>query len=203
MRGYLAEPDNRSNRAIPAIALVLCVAGAAASILMAFRLSGDALSKAGFVFGGLGLIVSLAGFGFTIWQLMRTQHAAAAATQALDEARRQFATLDVLGELHIMRITSESVREHVVGLRWPSANFGYDRLREKLMRVISVPDQLTGGEIETAKDYVAHILGVSSETEALSPGDAFESTRLTGRLKELENFALQLEYRIRNQFSGS
>jgi len=203
MSGYRDETRDGLSIVPHMVWSVLFAVGLGASVILGLLLSDRALTKLGFIFGCIGLLVSVAGFGFTIWQLLRTQRAADAATEALQTARKEFATLDVLGELHIMRITSESVREHVVGLRWPSANFGYDRLREKLMRVISVPEQLTHEESEIAKDFVAHILGVSSETEALAIGDPFDVVRLTARLKELENFALQVEYRIRDQFRGS
>jgi hypothetical protein len=156
-----------------------------------------------FLFGGIGLTVTVAGFAFTIWQLRRTQTATDAATNALDRARREFATLNVLEELQAVRSAAESTREHMLGQRWPAANGGYDRIREKLMRIVSTAGQLSDQEDEDAKNYVAHILGASAEIEGLNAGDVFDSASLRNRLRELENFSLQVEIRTRENFSGS
>lgn len=203
MQGYRSTHDE-SDPNFPFIGWGLVAAfGVIGTALLGLFLPKAEVDFAAFLFGGVGVVVSVVGFAFTIWQLRRTVAATDAATGALDRARKEFATLDVLDELHAVRSSAEATREHMLGRRWPAVCSGYDRIREKLMRIVATADQLIEAESEEAKDYLAHILGASSELEVLESGAEFDAPPLTNRLKELENFTLQVEYRIKDQFRAS
>lgn len=204
MQGYRLQSSENDDSSFPFVAWGGAgLVGIGGTAVLAWLLSEAALEFTAFMFGGIGLVVSALGFGFTIWQLRRTEKATDAATNALERARKEFATLDVLAELHAVRSSAEATREHMLGGRWPAVSAGYDRVREKLMRIVATPDQLTDQESEEAKDHVAHILGASGELETLNAGDPFETAPLTNRLKELENFTFQVEYRIKDIFRAS
>lgn len=204
MRGYRVEDEDRSDPNFPFIGWGISgVVGVAGTALLGLTLGASALNFTAFLFGGIGLVVSVVGFAFTIWQLRRTERATDVATAALERARKEFATLDVLTELHGLRSTAEGTREHLLAGRWQPACSGYDRMRDKLMRIIATAEQLRDNEGEEAKDFVAHILGASGELEQLKNDDEFDASPFSNRLKELENYSLQVEYRIKDEFRGS
>jgi hypothetical protein len=204
MRGYRATVEESADANFPIAAWGTASAlGVGGSILLAVLLPQSAVNVVSFIFGGAGLVVSVLGFGFTIWQLRRTQKATGAATEALDKARREFSSLDVLAELHAAKSNAEGTREHLLGKRWIAAAAGYDRVRDRLMRIIAAPEQLSSDESDEAKDFIAHTLGASGDLEQLKDGEDFDASSLRGRLKELENFTLRIEYRIKDALRGS
>lgn len=204
MTGYRSSFEEETNPNFPFVGWgIVATVGAIGTVLLDVFLPPAAASFAAFLFGGIGLVVSFVGFAFTIWQLRRTERATDAATSALERARREFATLDVLSELHALRSTAEATREHLLAHRWPSACSGYDRMRDKLMRIVATAEQLNATESEEAKDFVAHILGASGDLEQVEAAAEFDASSLSNRLKELENFSLQVEYRIKDQFRAS
>lgn len=71
------------------------------------------------------------------------------------------------------------------------------------MRITSAPDQLTNQENEIAKDFVAHLISASIEAESLNTGDPSEGVSWTRLLRQMEDFSLQVEYRVKDEFRGS
>lgn len=204
MVGYRTDARDDPNHAFSNGSWVIVIGlGTLFSVVLGLALPDAAQSTVGFILTAEGLVISLVGFSFTIWQLIRTQRATSAATAALESARRQFGTLDVLGELHTLRSASESVRDNILALRWPAVTLGYDRLRERMMRITSAPDQLTNQENEIAKDFVAHLISASIEAESLNTGDPSEGVSWTRLLRQMEDFSLQVEYRVKDEFRGS
>src|SRR5947208_1895458 len=83
----------------------------------------------------LGLVIGIGGFGYTIYQVMKTQRAAeaarAAAEKAVEESRKKLLAF-FTGNAH--RLTSE-VRSYVQGTNWHAASLRANDLADELAQL--------------------------------------------------------------------
>lgn len=166
--------------------------------------STDWLGLWGFRLTFWGLVVSVAGFIFTIWQLLRTQTAAAAGAEAVGRLRRDFSSLDVIVEI---RSAGEAVRETQAKIgeeSWQSALAGYNKIRICVDKSLAAQTGLAPDDVEALKEYQAHFLGVCDALDSKIRGDTLQlkTALMTSKLRTFEGFLTQLEYRIRNRFGG-
>jgi hypothetical protein len=150
-----------------------------------------------------GLFVSIAGFGFTIWQLMRTRSSAIAASDAVQKLRRDFSSLDVILEISSAMAAAKEAQKNLSAGDWRAALSDYNRIRSCIDKSIAAQTGLLPDEINALQDDQAHFLGACDalEEEIRSSSGLFVNV-LTARLRRFEGFLTQLDYKIRNRFGG-
>jgi hypothetical protein len=97
----------------------------------------------GYWFGLLGLVVSIVGFGFTIYQLMLTRSAAQAAVIASEQAKKRVASYDMIFELSRASSALEATHGHIRRGDWPEVLQGYSEARLALVRISQFPSALS------------------------------------------------------------
>jgi hypothetical protein len=147
--------------------------------------------------------VGIFGFGITFWQLWRTRRAADAAADAVARLKQDFASFDVILELRTARASAAEAGRHVNSGRWPAALVSLNQIRESLQKMLSVRNGLEIGDAERAKDYIAYALGACSSIEDVErAGGDIARTALTGKLRELDGYLIELEGDLKDRFSG-
>lgn len=179
------------------------IVGTILSFFVGSRHSSEWLGLWGFRLTFLGLVVSVAGFIFTIWQLVRTRGATAAVSLAVQRLRRDFGSLDIITELRSAAAAAAEAQNNIGERRWPQALSGYNKIRQSLYKAIAVESALASADVEQVKDYIAHALGACAELDAAQGGVAgIDTVALGTKLRELEGYLIGLEYRIKESFGG-
>lgn len=151
-----------------------------------------------------GLVVSIAGFAFTIWQLYRTRSSAIAASAAVQKLRRDFSSLDVILEISAAMAAAKDAQLNLTAGEWKSALSDYNRIRTSLDKTIAAQTGILPDELETLQDDQAHFLGACDALEEVvqGTGSPILVNVLTARLRRFESFSIQLDVKIRNRFGG-
>lgn len=166
-------------------------------------LTENVRNASGFSATVTGLLVGVFGFGITFWQLWRTRKAAGAAEEAVSRLKQDFASFDVILELRTARVSGAEAGRHVNSGRWLAALVSLDQVRESLQKMLGVRNGLEIRDAERAKDYIAYALGACSSIEHVErAGGDISRTALTGKLRELDGYLIELEGTLKDRFSG-
>jgi hypothetical protein len=152
----------------------------------------------------VGLLVSLGGFAVTWWQLTRTQEAAAAAKRAVIRLKGEIAAFDAIGEIRTAKAAADEAQAHVVSQRWEPALMASNRLLEALQKVRSGAHGLGANDTARLEDYISQSLDACVAIERATREVAdLGAGALTGRLREINSYMVDLEYRLKDRASGS
>ena len=186
------------------IAMAILVAGVVAGHQVGEGQDAEWIGVWGFRLTFWGLIVSIAGFVFTIWQLYRTRSSAIAASLAVQKLRRDFSSLDVILEISAAMAAAKDAQSNLSASEWKAALSDYNRIRTSLDKTIAAQTGILPDELETLQDDQAHFLGACDALEEVvqGTGAAILVNVLTARLRRFESFAIQLDVKIRNRFGG-
>ena len=94
----------------------------------------------------LGLLISVFGFSFTIWQVMRSKSAADAAKRATVETQKSIKELDIVIEFSSALTMMEEIKDRHRKFQWESLPTKYSLLRQKLISIKSNTPNLKAEE---------------------------------------------------------
>jgi hypothetical protein len=123
-------------------------------------LSTENLTQVGSVSSILGVIISLAGFGFTIYNVYRSRKAADQAKEAAQDARdniKRYATVSDLSEA--VRAMKEIKQLHR-SKQWVLLPDRYDNLRELLISIKTNNSYLTSKQASSIQGMIAAIADI-------------------------------------------
>ncbi|WP_334161953.1 hypothetical protein [Phenylobacterium sp.] len=188
------------------VAFMLSVSAWATSSIATEPLGRDVgwLGALGFVLTAWGVVISVGGFGVTIWQLHRTQNAATAVAAALSGIKRDYGSFEIVTELRTALGAVASTQSHVNGRRWDEALACYNTLRISLIKIIAVQGGLDQQHLETAKNLLATAVDNARSIQALRSSEVEElSTDVVDRnLLDLEDFLIHMEYNMKGAIRG-
>jgi hypothetical protein len=126
----------------------------------------DQLSRWGNIASLLGLLVSVLGFGFTIWQVLKTKRVAEAAKEAAEEARLQILRSEGLVEL----ASALKAMEEIKGLHrqgaWHLLPERYASLRQSLLKIKGTAAPAISEEHQSVfQGAIQHLTDMESKVE--------------------------------------
>jgi hypothetical protein len=169
-----------------------------------YQLGSRSFGGFGFFFTTWGVAISLAGFGFTWFQLAKTRRTAAEVTRALGRVKNDYSYFDVVTEGRSAQAAANEAQVHINGDKWELALAAYSRIRGSLAKMLAVRNGLTPENHERAQDFLADAMTASQTLEGCVGVDApaIDKGLLTGRLRELETFLIDVEFGTKDAFGG-
>ena len=157
-------------------------------------------NASGLMIGVWGLAVSIVGFALTMWQLQRTQSAAAAVGSAMVRLKQDFASFDVITELRTARAAGEAIQSHVSCDRWGEAFQGYNIVRASLKKISVAHGGLTSEQRGIVQDHIASCLDACTSIERLMPDSVSELSKevLNNNLRNMDNFLIEIEFSLKD-----
>lgn len=152
-----------------------------------------------------GLILAVAGFGITWWQMHRARTAAQAVANAVSTMRRDYAAFDVITELRTARAHAEGVITALSASDWSSAHKSFWGIRVSLMKMASSSDVLDYSAISACKDHVANILTATDviQQNAEENAELIPSHQLVAQMTEADNFLISLEQQLKGSYRAN
>ena len=168
------------------------------------RLSLDAQTAWSFKIGIWGLLVSIVGFTFTLWQLYRTQSVTVATQAAIGKIKRDFQSLDVIVELSNARNEARSTLEKLIGSEWARCATGYSSCRTSLDKCLAATTDMYDAEKSELRDFQAKFIFAEKlmNSKSMDNNQEVDSETLADDLTEFSSFVNNLEYSIRSRFGG-
>ncbi|WP_156389216.1 hypothetical protein [Brevundimonas sp. Root1423] len=165
----------------------------------------DLVGAYGFFIGLWGLVISVAGFFITWWQLVKTQSAASAAANAIVRLKKEFGSFDVVTELRTAKAAAEDAEAHVGASRWADASSAYSRARASLTKMVSVKDGLASEQADIARDFITTCVdGYHATQKLLADANADVSLDLLkSRLIDLDTFLIEVEFSLKASMNGN
>lgn len=189
---------------IAILLLVLAVATYGPVLRYYERQDSQFVGSAGILLAYYGLGLSIAGFGFTWWQLARTQSAAEAAKRAVKKLKNVFGSFDVLLELSTAKTNVDECRQMVAQSSWTDALENYHRIRSSLLKMAAVKSDVDGTIVSRLKDFAAETTGAILDLEAKGrdPNLVVDAASLSATLLAMDELFVELEQTVRDKFSG-
>lgn len=120
----------------------------------------------------LGLVVSILGFGFTIFNVRRSRTAAVNAETAADQARESIRSYQTVSELAEAVRAMEEIKRLQRARQWPLLPDRYEQLRKLLISIKSTNTKLSDRDLETIQGAITHAHSIERQIEkALETGD--------------------------------
>ena len=165
----------------------------------------DSVGAYGFFVGLWGLVISVAGFAVTWAQLVKTQSAASAATNAIGRLKKEFGSFDVVTELRTAKAAAEDAEAHVGASRWVDASSAYSRARASLTKMVSVKDGLAVEQADAARDFITTCVDGYHATQKLAsePDANISLDILKSRLIDLDTFLIEVEFSLKASMNGN
>jgi hypothetical protein len=113
----------------------------------------------------LGLLVSIVGFGVTIFQVIRSRKAATAAAQAAAEARNALIMFEAVADFSSVIAAMEELRRlHRAGA-WPILPDRYSTLRQRLVEVRAAGKPLSEANQVRLQTAIQHLSMMEKHVE--------------------------------------
>lgn len=152
-----------------------------------------------------GILLTIAGFGVTIFQLIKTSSSAKAAENAVLKLKRDLASFDVSGQLREGRVLAEQAKTRLLDNNWQYGLSNCERVRTILAGLSSAQRHLADSDFEMVKDHLAVIQDACQnlESKMTSSGFDLDVTVLNSKLRDIEVFFMNLESGIRDRAGGN
>lgn len=154
----------------------------------------------GFVLTVWGLLLSVAGFGVTWWQLARTQTSSQAVERALSRIKRDYESFDLITEVRTARANAEITQSHITSARWDDALGSYNALRISLAKIAAVRGGLSDESRESTKDLLAAAQDACNSIEKFRVHNTEQLTAdvLNTILRNMDTFLISVEYSLKD-----
>jgi hypothetical protein len=114
----------------------------------------------------LGFLVGVAGFGFTIWQLVRTRKAADAARNAAVRLRAEITRTNAVADLASVVSTLQEIKRLHRREAWEVVLDRYSSAREQIVDVRSARENLSSQDRSTLQSAMTTIAELERDVEA-------------------------------------
>lgn len=151
----------------------------------------------------VGFFLTFFGFTASIWQSLRAESAAEAASNSVEKLRRQLGSFDSIG---VIGSATANITHGLLNIRasqWEASLSCFNLLQSQLSQLASAPDCISQDQTEQAADLRAQI---GDACQALSrsvregPGNLdIERTEMV--LRDLEHFLITLSARLKGKLN--
>lgn len=178
--------------------------GAIASFWIARWIPVSHYPDAGMLLSVSGVVLSLIGFGVTLWQLTRTVLTTVAVQKAVKDLKRSVGSLDIISEVRTAQAASEAAQKALDGSHWAGALEACDRVRVSLAKMASVPGGLLPHQAQEAMDFIASCLAASEalRVSAVSADIENELHPFGTKLRQIEVFLIGIEFGVKDAVRG-
>jgi hypothetical protein len=141
-----------------------------------------------FFIGVAGLATGIAGFSFTIWQLLKTQKAAVAAEKAAQETQSSLQNNVMLVDISTCLGTIEEIKTSVRSGRYEAALLRVTDLISQLIQVRQLSDfsKLVGNNIQSVVSQLS-ILRNTLEASSRDPEKTLDATKINKKLSDISD----------------
>ena len=198
--GYrqLAESDDSTSVAF--VALLTIMSAITIAALLLWVIPAASLNGVGFFIGTFGVVVTLGGFGITIWQVSETRSASQEATRAVGNLRSDVKSLDVISEIHVVTSALSQALQALKSNDWEAASVIYEKIRNGLNKIVAISSNSGIGLDETrAKDFISHLIAAATELDTVVQDAQIDTSDMRTQLRLITDFAVSLETQVRDK----
>lgn len=112
-----------------------------------------------------GLFISLVGFAFTIWGIMRTKKAAEAAKESALQVQNDLRKLDIIMEFSAAITMMDEIKRHHRGENWHILPDRYSAMRKKLITIKSTYNDLTENQKKVLQSAINQFKSMETTVE--------------------------------------
>lgn len=153
-----------------------------------------------FVLGVWGVIVTLVGLGFAIWQLKRSSSASKAAEDAVKRLRNDFSAIDFISEIYRCKQEIKFALAKLNSSDWHSAGLHIEPVRETIWRIVATSGRISGLNEDELRDDVSFLLTAQNTLESVSDNN-FDCSDIRGGLRKISDSLIKIDIQLRDQFS--
>lgn len=198
--GYRSEPEIQSGQSVITLASVVILLGLVLSAILGVALKAAAREPVNFFVGTFGLVLSIGGFGLTLWQLSLTQTAAQSASGAVEKLRKDVKALDIISEIHVVTTNVATAIGFLRARNWPDASASYEKIRLSLNKITVLQSRLGAAfDDGIAKDFLSHLIATAGALELLADQDDIDTSDMRAKLRELNDYTVAIEAHIRDE----
>jgi hypothetical protein len=113
----------------------------------------------------VGLVITVIGFGATLWATLRAKKASEQAKDAVADVQRRLAYFDMMAELASAIAVMDEIKRHQRENRWTMLPDRYSNLKRSLISIKASHPDLSDEESATMQAAIQHFTNIEQQVE--------------------------------------